>query len=224
MALVFTGDALSPARCAVDLAKGLRRRGRIKLRMGVHSGPTYFVTDINQQFDVSGEGIVTAARVMDCGDDGHILLSNTAAANVSKESGWAEYLTDLGNCEIKHGQRVHIYNLVTKDVGNRALPKKLFTAAAVVVDKERARGGRGIPAPIAALGSLFKLILWTAAFVTVVCVTLWYSAPSFRQLAGNAYPALKPYNPDLLNGKKKPVAASAKSKTGNGHNSAASDD
>ena len=46
--------------------------------MGNHSGPVNQVRDVNDQLNVAGAGINTAKRVMDCGDAGHVLLSNTS--------------------------------------------------------------------------------------------------------------------------------------------------
>ena len=47
--------------------------------MGVHSGPVDEVVDINEGSNVAGAGITIAQRVMDCGDAGHILLSQRIA-------------------------------------------------------------------------------------------------------------------------------------------------
>ena len=59
-----------------------------------------------------GGGINTAQRVMDCGDAGHILLSRNIAEVLEQFSDWRECLHDLGVQEVKHGVKVHLYNLV----------------------------------------------------------------------------------------------------------------
>src|SRR6201993_3449690 len=80
MALVFFGDLEAPVRCALELSQTIRRNSsRLKLRMGVHTGPVYRIADINSNRNVAGGGINIAQRVMDCGDAGHILLSSTVA-------------------------------------------------------------------------------------------------------------------------------------------------
>jgi len=128
MALVFFQDAEAPVRCAIEVAKALHAEPGIKLRMGIHTGPVYRVADINANRNVAGGGINSAQRVMDCGDSGHILVSR-AAADVLEQTGiWASRLHDLGEAEVKHGVRVHIYNLYTDEVGNSGLPQKLRTA------------------------------------------------------------------------------------------------
>jgi class 3 adenylate cyclase len=47
----------------------------LPVRMGIHSGPVNEVTDVNGRTNVTGTGINMAQRVMDCGDAGHILIS-----------------------------------------------------------------------------------------------------------------------------------------------------
>ena len=96
--------------------------------MGIHTGPVYRVADINANRNVAGGGINLAQRVMDCGDGGHILVSKAAADVLEQTSIWAARLHDLGEAEVKHGVRVHIYNLYTEEVGNPELPQKLRTA------------------------------------------------------------------------------------------------
>ena len=128
MALVFFGDAEAPVRCALELSRALRHSPRIQLRMGIHTGPVYRVADINANRNVAGGGINIAQRVMDCGDAGHILVSATVAEMLSQVSTWSSALHDLGETEVKHGLRVHLYNLYTDKACNRELPQKLSTS------------------------------------------------------------------------------------------------
>jgi tetratricopeptide (TPR) repeat protein len=128
MALVFFGDAEAAARCALEITKALESHPEIPLRMGLHSGPIYRVADINANENVAGGGINIAQRVMDCGDAGHILASQSVADVLGHLSRWKDYLHDIGEAEVKHGVRVHLYNLFTNEVGNAELPQKLQTA------------------------------------------------------------------------------------------------
>jgi class 3 adenylate cyclase/tetratricopeptide (TPR) repeat protein len=125
MALVFFGDAEAPVRCAVELGSSLRKQPGLQLRMGIHTGPVYRVADINANRNVAGGGINMAQRVMDCGDAGHILVSGAEAEVLGQLSTWSGFLHDLGEVEVKHGVRVHLYNLYTDEAGNPALPKKV---------------------------------------------------------------------------------------------------
>jgi class 3 adenylate cyclase/Flp pilus assembly protein TadD len=128
MALVFFGDAEAAARCALDVSRELKSHPEISLRMGLHSGPVYRVADINANQNVAGGGINIAQRVMDCGDAGHILASQSVADVLGQLSSWKDCLHDLGDAEVKHGVRVHLYNLYTVEAGNAALPQKLHAA------------------------------------------------------------------------------------------------
>jgi eukaryotic-like serine/threonine-protein kinase len=125
MALVFFRDPEAPARCALDLSNNLRQHPEVKLRMGIHSGPVYRLADINANRNVAGGGINIAQRVMDCGDAGHILVSKAAADLLVEVKGWEPLLHDLGETEVKHNQRLHLFNLWTEEAGNREQPSKL---------------------------------------------------------------------------------------------------
>jgi class 3 adenylate cyclase/tetratricopeptide (TPR) repeat protein len=128
MALVFFNDPEAPARCAVELAQAIRAESGLELRMGIHTGPVYRVADINANRNVAGGGINLAQRVMDCGDGGHILVSQSVADVLGHLDTWKNTLHDLGEAEVKHGLRIHIYNLYNNQAGNPALPHKLRDA------------------------------------------------------------------------------------------------
>ena len=125
MALAFFGEPEAAARCALELGKALHSHPEIKLRMGINSGPVYRLADINAARNIAGGGINLAQRVMDCGDAGHILVSEAVADVLGQLSAWHGLLHDLGEVQVKHGVQVHIYNLYTPEVGNPALPAKV---------------------------------------------------------------------------------------------------
>jgi serine/threonine-protein kinase len=83
------------------------------------------VTDVNDKTNIAGAGINVAQRVMDCGDAGHILLSGHLAEDLTQYRHWQPYLHDLGECEVKHGLRLHLFNLYKDNLGNPHLPDKL---------------------------------------------------------------------------------------------------
>ena len=125
MALVFRTNPEAPAHCALEIGEALKGHPNIQLRMGVHSGPVQAVTDVNQRANIAGAGINMAQRVMSCGDAGHILLSKHVAEDLEQDEYWQPHLHDLGECEVKHGARVHLFNLYTHSVGNPGEPQKL---------------------------------------------------------------------------------------------------
>jgi len=124
-ALVFR-SLEGPVLCAVEISQALRGQTELHVRMGIHSGPVNEVTDLNEQANIAGAGINIAQRVMDCGDAGHILVSKHAAEDLEQYDQWQPYLHDLGECEVKHGERLHVVNFYNHEVGNSALPNKFI--------------------------------------------------------------------------------------------------
>jgi class 3 adenylate cyclase len=49
------------------------------VRIGLGSGPVFTVSDLNKVQNISGPGIILARRVMDAGDNGHILIAEKLA-------------------------------------------------------------------------------------------------------------------------------------------------
>ena len=149
MALVFTTSLETPVECAVAIARALKQHPRLAVRMGIHSGPVSRVVDVNDQVNVTGAGINLAQRVMDCGEAGHILLSQRAADDLAEFGTWQSYLHHIGTCEVKHGARIELVNFYNDEIGNPQLPaqckqalsgkkarirsNKLFAAVAVAL-------------------------------------------------------------------------------------------
>jgi TolB-like protein/class 3 adenylate cyclase/Tfp pilus assembly protein PilF len=134
VALVFYTSPEAPVRCGVELSRALKDHPRLRVRMGMHSGPVSGVVDVTGRTNLAGAGLNLARRVVDCGDAGHILLSKHLAEDLAEFEEWRPLLHDLGTCEVKHGMQVAIVNLWSDDVGNRQLPQK-FQA----LKKQRAR-------------------------------------------------------------------------------------
>ena len=125
MVLLFFQNPEQPVQCALEIGRALQDRPHIQLRMGIHSGPINRITDVNDQSNVAGAGINITQRVMDCGDGGHILLSKHLADDLVQYGQWRPHLQDLGEYEVKHGLRLHLFNLCKEGLGNAAVPQKL---------------------------------------------------------------------------------------------------
>ena len=128
-ALVFRAGPEAPVFCALEITRELRKHPKLRVRMGIHSGPVNEITDLNEQANIAGPGINVAQRIMDCGDAGHILLSQHVAEDLEEYPRWRSLLHDLGECEVKHGVRVHAVNLYTDELGNPSAPQKFKPAA-----------------------------------------------------------------------------------------------
>ena len=135
MALIFQDSPEQPIECAVEISRVLKRYPGLPVRMGVHSGPVSAVTDVNGRLNAAGVGINVAQRLMDCGDAGHILLSKRVAEDLQQNGRWRPHLHDLGEVEVKHGERVHVFNFHDGDAGKSEPPTKFSQA-------KRDRSGR----------------------------------------------------------------------------------
>ncbi len=175
MALVFTSSAEAPVECALQLSEALRGEPAVPVRMGIHSGPVHQVADVNERTNIAGAGINIAKRVMDCGDAGHILLSKHVAEDLESYARWQRHLRDLGECEVKHGSRVHLYNLFGNGFGNPEMPLKLSSVRRGSIERRRLR----------------KVWL-VAAFLAVGVVLIAFLIYKFRRAppasSGNAIP------------------------------------
>jgi len=125
MALVFRNSSEEPAQCALEIARTLTKHPEIQVRMGIHSGPVSAVSDVTGRSNIAGPGINIAQRVMDCGDAGHILVSERVAGDLGQYRQWSARLHDLGECDVKHNVRLHLFNLHTEEAGNLAVPERL---------------------------------------------------------------------------------------------------
>ena len=140
LALVFRDSPEAPAQCAMELNRRLKAYPELQVRMGIHSGPINEVVDVNGQINVTGAGINVAQRVMDCGDAGHILLSQRIADDLEQYPQWRPCLHDLGPCEVKHGQQL---NLVTSTRMRLAI--RAFRKSSGVTRNRRFAGRRRNP-------------------------------------------------------------------------------
>jgi TolB-like protein/class 3 adenylate cyclase/Tfp pilus assembly protein PilF len=130
MALIFYHSPEDPVECALEISRAIKEQhSKLQLRMGVHSGPVSGVVDVNGRGNVAGAGINTAQRVMDCGDAGHILLSKRVAEDLEQFKHWRPHLYHIGECEVKHGERIEIVNLFTAELGNSERPKRMAMPA-----------------------------------------------------------------------------------------------
>jgi TolB-like protein len=128
MVLVFTNNPEAPVECALEISRALQSHPKLKVRMGIHSGPVNPFADVNDQSNLAGAGINVAQRVICCGDAGHILLSKHFAEDLEHYARWSSHLHEVGIVEAKHGTKIPIVNLYTDELGNSALPTKLRQA------------------------------------------------------------------------------------------------
>src|SRR6266581_3924921 len=90
-------------------------------------------------------------------------LSRRVAEDLGQYSSWQPFLHDLKEVEVKHGVRMHVFNLYTGEVGNAALPEKV-----------RKRNKRSIVVPAIAAAALVVV----AATVAVMFLRKGVRPPS----------------------------------------------
>jgi serine/threonine-protein kinase len=102
---------------------------------------------------------------MDCGDAGHILVSKRVADDLAPYPRWHPYLHDLGETEVKHGVRLHLFNLCGDDFGNPAVPSRLkrTTPAATAAPSRPDRRWLLFAAAVLVLFSLGGGVWWFAS-------------------------------------------------------------
>src|SRR5438874_3769046 len=176
MALLFFRSPEEPVRCALEISGALQDHPNIRLRMGIHSGPVNRITDVNDKTNFAGSGINVAQRVLDCGDAEHILLSAHVAEDLAQSRHWQPWLHDLGECEVKHGLRLHLFNFCKENLGNPQVPEKLRR-------RRRWKRGSDIIRPVSLPRrprSLLVLALVVAALAMLISSLTFFQRVSLR--------------------------------------------
>jgi ankyrin repeat protein/class 3 adenylate cyclase len=106
--------------CAIAIAKAVKNRPDLQMRMGVHCGSVIPMEDINGNLNISGDGINYAQRVMDAGETNHLLVSSAVMLKYDRPP--YVLVNDLGDVVVKHGVVMHLYSLHGSDFGNKAFP------------------------------------------------------------------------------------------------------
>ena len=122
MALVFFNSVHAAFKCAVDVGKKVYKHAQIGLRMGLYTGPVVPVKDINDNPNVSGDGINMAQRCMDAGDNDHILVSNHVHQYVCEMDIPGLKFEDWGQVIVKHGSTVHMWTAYGPGFGRTEFP------------------------------------------------------------------------------------------------------
>ena len=120
-----------PVADAIDLARLVRNEIRDKLlrlplRMAIHSGQGLRVRDAAGRDNYVGAVLNLTQRVLDIGDDEHLLLSEAAAAEVLNDATLASHIRRLSSnpVTVKHGVEMEIFNYVSDELGNASEPER----------------------------------------------------------------------------------------------------
>jgi len=97
----------------------------VRVRIGLHSGNCFLVDDLLGQRNTWGPGIIYCRRVMDFGDDGHILLSPSLAEDLrSLSDEYHAVIKPVHDVVLKHGTTMLLYSAYGKGFGNSKHPEK----------------------------------------------------------------------------------------------------
>lgn len=100
-----------------------QERERVHVRIGLHSGSVIDLKDIGGRINVWGDGIVTARRIMDLGNEDHILMSEYMAEQIRHTSSeYKDVIHPLGTFFIKHGEKITVFSAYADKYGNRSNP------------------------------------------------------------------------------------------------------
>jgi hypothetical protein len=133
MAIGFLLNPELPFQLSVQLHRKLRMYNRSKaseetigVRIGLGSGPVFVVNDISNNQNVWGPGIILARRVMDIGDNFHILLTDRLAEElIALKDEYKRVIKPITNVKIKHGQTIKLYSAFSYEFGNPEPPSKI---------------------------------------------------------------------------------------------------
>jgi KaiC/GvpD/RAD55 family RecA-like ATPase len=130
MVVGFPLNPESPLQLAMQLHRELRKYNYEKInedsiivRIGLSTGPVFTVNDIKNNQNYWGPGIILARRVMDIGNEWHILIAdNLAETLIALKEEYKRTINLIGNYRIKHGQEIRLYSLYSNEFGNAELP------------------------------------------------------------------------------------------------------
>ena len=137
MAIGFLSSSEIPLELSIQLHHKIRAYDQQKydtsdslgVRIGLGSGPVFTVSDLNNVENIWGPGIILARRVMDAGDNGHILRAEKLAEElISLKDEYRRVINLISNkYKIKHGQEINLYSAYSDDFGNPQIPSKVFS-------------------------------------------------------------------------------------------------
>lgn len=132
MLIGFKDGLEQPIRLAIELHEKIRNYNqkvpiteKIVTRIGCNIGNVFVVRDVFGNVNLWGPGAILARRVMDLGDEDHILLTASMAedlAEISEE--YSQILHPIHDYKIKHNEEVLVYTAYGQNFGSKNPPKK----------------------------------------------------------------------------------------------------
>ena len=135
MVIGFSDSPEKPLRLAEELIKRIsiynnerQNKDKLSLRIGLHTGPVYVIKDFTDKENFWGPGIIMARRVMDLARPMQILASDVIALSIRKLNPENKsVIHETGLYEIKHNEKIRIFNIYGKGWGNKREPRNKIT-------------------------------------------------------------------------------------------------
>ena len=132
MAIGFSESPEQPVLLTIEIHKAMasynhskKGWGKLLLRIGIESGPVYFVKDLEGKDGVWGPGIILTRRIMDLAGDMQIYLGSRAAEELVKiNQNYKQMLHYVQTFETNYGEKIPLYNFYGKEFGSKEAPKK----------------------------------------------------------------------------------------------------
>jgi len=134
MAIGFISNPEAPLNLSIQLHAKLKKHNigkddesSLAVRIGIASGTVFIVNDANNNQNIWGPGIIFARRVMDIGDNNHILIDGGLAHSlITLDDKYKEIIHYVGDYHIKHGQIIKLYSAYQENnFGNKDIPVKM---------------------------------------------------------------------------------------------------
>ena len=130
MVIGFNDSPEKPLRLAMELQKIISKYNELKkgkdklnIRIGIDTGPVYFIKDLTGKDNFWGPGIIMARRVMDLARPMQILASSRIAEDIRKLSPENKSIMHyIGEYKIKHGEKLLLFNIYGDGWGNKLAP------------------------------------------------------------------------------------------------------
>jgi len=130
MVIGFSDSPEKPLHLAMELHKALskynqsrKEKEKIHIRIGMDTGPVYFVKDLTGKDNFWGPGIITARRIMDLARPMQILASSRIANDIRKLSPENKsVIHNAGTSKIKHNEKLSLFNIYGDGWGNKREP------------------------------------------------------------------------------------------------------
>lgn len=137
MLIGFKNDLEKPIKLAIELQHTLKKYNQsvpdtenVSIRIGCNIGHIFVVRDVFGNTNLWGPGAILARRVMDLGDENHVLVTASMAEDlIDISEKYEKILHPIHSYTIKHNEEILVYNAYDFDFGNKEIPKKTMLSS-----------------------------------------------------------------------------------------------